>query len=113
MTKVTNIRNFIIPKSTTEFRQVAQESKCDNQADLWVLKRRINTKEEEQTNTLDKVIGQSEVIGKIANEVYRKMTQQTKNFQFKHKFTLVCALGAFLRALHAVVCFRESESRAF
>ena len=44
---------------------------------------RINTYEDEQTSALDTVIGQSEVIGKIAPEVYKNMFQPVNTFQFK------------------------------
>ena len=38
---------------------------------------------EEQASALDTVIGQSKLIGKIAHEIYKKMVQPKRNFQFK------------------------------
>ena len=83
VSKVTTLRNITIPRITLEFRAAAEESKCNDPAAIYILKRRIATKEEVQTNVLNTVKGHNEVIGKIAHELYRKMVQLTKNFQFK------------------------------
>ena len=81
--KVMTLKNLIIPVITTEFRVAAEESKCTDAAAVFILQRRIATNEEVQTDILDTVIGQSEVIGKIAHELYKKMVQSPKNYQFK------------------------------
>ena len=79
--KVTYMRNSSIPKTCYEFRRAAQESSCKDTAQMYILKSRIQTYEHEQTDAMDAVITQAEIINKIVLDAYRMMTKPSKSFQ--------------------------------
>ena len=57
MSKVTTLRNITIPRITSEFGAKAEESKCNDPAAIYILKKKIATNKGVQTYVLDTVIG--------------------------------------------------------
>ena len=72
--KVTTLRNTTIPQTTAEFLKAADKEKL-KEPDMFILKRRIETKKETQTAIVDAVIGKTEVNGREAQNLYKKLMQ--------------------------------------
>ena len=75
--KVTTLRNTMIPQITVEFLKAADKSNV-KEPHNFILKRRIETNKKTQTAIVDAVIGQTEQIGREAQNVYKKVMQSRK-----------------------------------
>ena len=78
--RATCARNNDIPKTCYYFQEAAADTASKDTGASYILKRRIQTYENQQVAAMDKIITKSEIIHKFAQDVYKRLTRPVKGY---------------------------------